>query len=300
MYRRKASGTNRRVGPTDDERMPHNAATPISRRAFLGSATLLGLTGAANADLRSWVRQRQYRRVDQQEEHFGRSVAVDGQGLLDSPAFALDDECHPPQTPYCPQSGDIVFSVSKYLVLRLGHVFSGAGEPSHSAYVFRRPDGSWAVMEAGPYDIAVIESRDLVGHLGSYHGRGHVWVRPRCVPLTSEQDCRLTAFSMKQEGKPFARLRVYRQVTPLKVRGRLRTELFGEPHGPDRRHYYCAELVTEAMLDAGLIPVEDARPPATYPSDLFYDGSKIPFLDRHFRLSRFGWGVPSRWRPQAI
>jgi hypothetical protein len=277
--------------------MSHDDFLPLSRREFLASAALLGWTGTALAGDPSWVRERQYQRVDRQETKFGGQVVVEGYGFLDRPAFALDDECRPPQSPYYPQAGDLVFSVSKSFILRLGHAASGAGEPSHSAHVFRRPDGSWAVMEAGPYDIAIITARDLVGHLGAYHGRGHVWIRPRCTPLTPEQDCRLTACSIKQEGKPFARLRVYRQVTPLKVRGRLRSEVLGESHGTDRPRYYCAELVTEAMIDADVIPAEDTRPPATYPSDLFYDGSKIPFLDRSFRLSRFGWGVPSRWRP---
>jgi hypothetical protein len=270
----------------------------LSRRAFLGSAALLGLSGTARGDLETWLRERQYQRVAELEAHYGRSVTVIGSGFLDQPAFALDDKCRPPQLPYCPHPGDIVFSISKFLFLRIGHGLSGAGEPSHSGYVFRRRDGSFAVMEAGPYDIAVIASRELAAHLGAYHGRGHVWIRPRCVPLTPEQDCRLTAFSEKQEGKPFARFRVYRQVTPFKVRGPVRSEFFGEPHGPDRRAYYCAELVTEAMVYLGLVPAEDAIPAATYPSDLFYDGSKIPFLDRHFKLSHFGWGVPSRWRPQ--
>ncbi len=271
----------------------------LSRREFLGAAGLLGLAGTAGATVETWVRERQYRRVNQQEELYGRSVCVTGFGFLDRPAFAVDDRFRSPQTPYCPQPGDLVFSISKYLIFRLGHGLSGAGEPSHSGYIFRRPDGSLAVMEAGPFDIAVIASRNLTSHLAAYHGRGHVWIRPRCVPLTPEQDCRLTAFSALQEAKPFARLRVYRQITPFKVRGPLKTEFFGQPHGPDRRAYYCAELVTEGMVFVELVPAEDARPPATYPSDLFYDDSKNPFLDRHFKLSRFGWGTPSRWRPQA-
>ncbi|HEY1379685.1 MAG TPA: hypothetical protein VGF55_22975 [Gemmataceae bacterium] len=272
----------------------------LSRRGFLGSAALLGLGGVACADLGAWTRERNHRRVDAAEAKYGRAVAVAGCGFLDCPAFALDDRFRPPQSPYCPQPGDLVFSITKSVIGRIGHAVSGAGEPSHSGYVFRRPDGSLAVMEAGPYDIPVIESRDLAGHLPAYHARGHVWVRPRCAPLTPDQDCRLTEVSAKQEGKPFARLRVYRQVTPFKARGPHRTEALGGPHGPDRRAYYCAELAAEAFVYAGLVPAEDARPSATYPSDLFYDESRDRFLDEHFRLSRFGWGVPSRWRPQMI
>ena len=156
----------------------------LSRREFLGSAALLGLTGAARGGLEDLIRARQYQRVGEFKAHYGRDVAVSGYGYLDQPAFAVDDKCRPPQLPYCPQPGDIVFSISKFFILRIGHGLSGAGEPSHSAYVFRRPDGSLAAMEAGPYDVAVIASRDLISHLGAYHGRGHVWIRPRCAPLT--------------------------------------------------------------------------------------------------------------------
>jgi len=272
----------------------------LSRRGFLGAAALLGLGGVARADggdaLRDWKR----RRIDAAEAKFGGPVAVDGAGFLDRPAFALDDCRRLPQTPYCPQAGDILFSVSRFLILRLGHVISGAGQPNHSAYVFRRPDGCLAVMEAGPFDVPLIESRNLVGHLAAYHGRGHVWVRPRCVPLTPEQDCRLTAFSMKQEGKPFARLRLLAQVTPFRARGKLKSEIIGGPHGPDRRAYFCAELAAEAFVSAGLVPPADARPAATYPSDLFFDHSRVPYLDRHCTLARFGWDTPARWRPQEL
>jgi hypothetical protein len=155
-------------------------------------------------------------------------------------------------------------------------------------------------MEAGSFDIQVIRGLPLVEHLSAYHNRKHVWIRPRCEPLTPEQDCRLTEFAEQQEGKRFARFRTYGQLTPFKSRGRLRTEILGRSRGPDRRSYFCAEMVAEAIVYAGLIPGEYTRPAATYPCDLFFDHSKIPFLDRNFKLGRFGWGVPCRWRPLPI
>ena len=36
---------------------------------------------------------------------------------------------------------------------------------------------------------------------------------------------------------------------------------------------------------------------ATYPADLFYDESPVPFLNEHFKLGRHGWNPPARWRP---
>jgi hypothetical protein len=272
----------------------------LSRRAFLGSAALFGLSGLARGDWLEWNRDRMYRRVDELQQKFGGDIAVEGCGYLDQPEYSLEDCLLSPQTGYCPQPGDLFFSKTNSFILKCGHYISGAFQPSHSGYIFRRPDGSLATMEAGPYDVLVITAGDLIGHLAGYHGRSAVWVRPRCVPLTPEQDCRLTEFSMKQEGKPFATARIYRQMTPLKVRGCVTSEFVGQSNGPDRWAYYCAEMCTEAFIYAGLVPADCTRPPATYPYDLFYDESKVPFLKRKFKLSQYGWGVPSRWRPQVI
>ena len=125
-----------------------------------------------------------------------------------------------------------------------------------------------------------------------------MWVRPRATPLTPEQTCRLAEFAMKQENKPFARARLYGQITPFRSRGPLRTYFMGQSHGPDRYSYFCAELVTEALVYIGTHAAEDTRPAATYPNDLFFDNSKIPFLKEHFKLAPC-WSPPSRWRPCA-
>jgi hypothetical protein len=270
---------------------------PLSRRAFLGSVAgaCLGLAGTARAGLTD----RKLRRIEGEEAKYAGPVA--GAGFLDRPAFAIDDCLRLPQTPYEPQPGDVMFSVSKYLIYRLGHRASGAGEPSHSSIAFRRGDGSLALLEAGPFDVAVIHSMDLVSHLSAYYQRDrqNVWLRTRAMPLTSEQSCRLTEFAEAQEDKRFARLRLYAQVTPLRSRGPLRTYFVGGSHGPDRRSYYCAELVVESMVYAGLIDAADARPCATYPHDFFFDESKNPFLNAHFKLAPC-WNPPARWRPCPV
>jgi hypothetical protein len=215
-------------------------------------------------------------------------------GYLDQPEFAIDRARRPPSTPYLPQPGDIMFSISNILILRTGHRLAGAGEPSHSAVVFRRPDGRLAILEAGPFDTFHIEILDLEPHLRAYEQRGRVWIRPRAVPLTEEQSYRLTEFAQIEEGKRFALLRLWGQVTPFRSRGPLRTFCVGGPHGPDRCSYYCAELVVEALVYAGTLNPDDTRPSATYPSDFFYDHSVNLFLKKHFKLAPC-WGVPSRW-----
>jgi len=268
---------------------------PLSRRGFLASAAALLGAAAARAGIAEANRERNHRRIDEKDAEY--AGPVEGCGFLDRPAFSLEDCFRGPQSPYCPQPGDIMFSETRTVGYLVGHTLAGAGPPSHSGWVFRRPDGSLAVIEAGPFDVPLIRSMDLVRHLVAYANRKRVFVRPRCVPLTPEQDCRLTEFSCKQEGKPFARLRMYRQITPLKPRGPIKTEFLGRPHGPDLRGYFCGEMTAEAFVYAGLVPAADARPAATYPHELFFDDSRIPFLNRHFKLGRAGWNPPSRWRP---
>jgi hypothetical protein len=269
-----------------------------SRRQFVAAAVGVVAAVPARAWWPDWLVARRYRMVDDDVAKYRGPVRANG--FLDQPAFAMDDCQRLPQVPYCPQPGDVMLSQTRGKLYTAGHWIAGAVQPSHSGFVARKCDGSIVIMEAGSFDVAVIRSLPLTEHLSAYHNRKHVWIRPRCVPLTPEQDCRLTEFAEKQEGKRFARFRVYGQLTPFRSRGNVRTEFVGGPHGPDRTSYFCAEMTTEAFVDAGLIPRECARPAATYPCDLFFDDSKVPFLDRNFKLSRFGWGVPCRWRPLPV
>jgi hypothetical protein len=270
-------------------------ALPLSRRELLAAAAQAISAAAVSAGSGNWLRDRHARQAQKQLNRY-RGQA-DGFGYLDRPAFTLDAAYRPPQTPYTPQTGDVMFSETVGFIYSAGHQLSGAGQPSHTAFLFRRPDGTIALIEAGPFDVATIRALDLIEHLAAYDNRSRVWIRPRCGPLTSEQDCRLTEFCLKQDGKRFSRLRLYGQITPLKSRGKIKSEFVGGPHGPDRRSYFCAEMTAEAFVYAGLIPADKTRPPATYPSDLFFDESKIPFLNRNFKLGWYGWGAPSRWRP---
>jgi hypothetical protein len=271
---------------------------PVSRRMFVRFAfsACLGTVGLACANLKELNRERNRRRIDEAQARYEGPVT--GNGFLDQPEYAVDDDFRPPQVPYDPQPGDIMFSVTNTRVYQLGHKLSGAGELSHSGLIFRRPDGCLAAAEAGPFDIPLIRSMDLIPYVSAYSNRGKVWIRTRCAPLTPEQSCRLTEFCLHQEDKAFARLRLYAQVTPLRSRGPLRTEWLGGPHGPDRVSYFCSEMCTEGLVYAGLVDPQDARPSATYPSDLFFDHSRDAFLNEHFKLGRHGWNPPARWRPQ--
>jgi hypothetical protein len=104
----------------------------------------------------------------------------------------------------------------------------------------------------------------------------------------------LTAFAQAADGKPFAVVRMFGQLTPFRSRGPLRTEHLGGPRG-DRVSYFCSELVAEACVAAGLLDPETARPSATYPRDLFFGHSHNRYLACHLDLSE--WDPPARWTP---
>jgi hypothetical protein len=88
-------------------------------------------------------------------------------------------------------------------------------------------------------------------------------------------------------------------MTPFRSRGPLRTYVMGGPHG-ERSSYFCSELVMESCVAAGILDPATTRPAATYPRDLFFDGSINVYLNKHLNLSA-GWNPPARWtsRPQG-
>lgn len=212
---------------------------------------------------------------------------------LYQPAYSIDHLIRLPAEPYCPQPGDIFLAFTPDFMMRWGHRAAGAGDPHHSGIVFARPDGSLAILEAGPFNTLVVTGDDVYTHLRAYAKDERCWIRRRRVPLTAEQSCRLTAFCSAQVGKPFATLRVAGQLTLFRSRGPLRTEYVGKPSG-DRSKWFCAEVVMESLVHAGLVDGRTARPSATYPRDLFFDRSPNPWLNEHLNLSAC-WHPPALW-----
>lgn len=116
------------------------------------------------------------------------------------------------------------------------------------------------------------------------------------MPLTPEEDRRLTEFAMAAADTRYASGRFVLQLfAPLRSRGPIRTYFIGRPNGIGHR-YQCAEATVEAMVYAGLIDARTARPAATFPQDLFYDRSWNHYIDQHPPLAG-GWGVPQLWTP---
>src|SRR5947207_7535729 len=158
---------------------------------------------------------------------FSPACASDQGSYLYQPAFCLDDVRLGPAEPYLPQPGDILLRLDSSVFWRVTHYMALAFDPNGSGIVFARPDGSLAVLEAGPNDTRWVSTLDLLPHLGEYAAAGKVWIRKRRVPLTPEQSCRLTAFALAEDGKRFALPRLAGQLTPFRSRGPLRTRFVG-------------------------------------------------------------------------
>jgi hypothetical protein len=214
--------------------------------------------------------------------------------FLYQPAFCIDEVLRCPAEAYVPQPGDIMLRLDHSKFWRTTHWIAFAFDPNGSAIVFARPDGSPAVLEAGPNDTMWVRTLDLLPHLREYADIGRVWIRRRRVPLTPEQSCRLTEFALAQDGKRFALQRLGLQLTPFRPRGPLRTRFVGKPHGGCQRTYFCSELVCEACVAAGLLDPERTRPSATYPHDLFYGRSFNLFINHHLDINA-DWYPPARW-----
>jgi hypothetical protein len=222
----------------------------------------------------------------------GPPAAEEGSYLYE-PAYHLDRKLRGEPQAYLPQPGDIMVYTDNNIFWEITHDLAGAFQPHGSGIVVQRPDGSLGILEAGPNDTLWVRVLDMLPHLREYESRGPVWVRKRKEPLTPEQSARLTEWAVRQEGKRFALIRLGGQLTPLRSRGPIRTYFLGKPRG-DRAGYFCSELVAEAVVYAGLIDAETARPSATYPHELFYDWSFNLYLNRHFTLAAC-WEPPARW-----
>jgi hypothetical protein len=214
--------------------------------------------------------------------------------FLYQPAFCIDDVRLGPAEAYLPQPGDLMLRMDDSTFWRVTHWMAFAFDPNGSGIVVARPDGSLAVLEAGPNDTMWIHTLDLLPHLKEYADAGRVWIRKRCCPLTAEQSARLTEFALEVEGKHFALQRLGLQLTPFRTRGLLRTRFVGKPHGSKLLSYFCSELVCEACVAAGLLDAERTRPSATYPHDLFFGHCINPYIDHHLDVNA-GWYPPARW-----
>jgi hypothetical protein len=186
-------------------------------------------------------------------------------------------------TPYRPREGDLIFYDDHSLMWTILFAWAGTGPPLHMGIVVKRPDGTPAVLEAGPDDKLRVYILDLPARLRDF--KGTITIRRCKTALTAEQSAAMTKFAQAQEGKRYAVLRLLLQGTRFRSRGPIR-ELFLGATYLDRSSWICSEIAVAAGTIAGLFNPNVVKANVTYPLDI---------VDNHrFNLSR-NWHDPEVW-----
>jgi hypothetical protein len=103
-----------------------------------------------------------------------------------------DQKLHLQGAPYQPRPGDILlFDDHSTLTQRIYHC-CGTGGPLHTGIIFRKADGSLAILEAGTNAVMRVFIFDLDERLHSFYGT--ILVRTLKRPLSEEQSKQLMDF----------------------------------------------------------------------------------------------------------
>lgn len=170
--------------------------------------------------------------------------------------------------PYHPQEGDLILWDDGCKWVHTLYKCFGSGGPLHSSIVFKRPDGSPAILEAGPNFNPKVFVQEVVPRLHDFYGT--VLIRHLRQPLNEEQSRKLTEFALAQEGKRYALTQLLLQITPFRPRGPVRTYCLGKTC-LDRKEWTCCELVGAATCAAGVLDKKKFFANAMYPRDFTYD-----------------------------
>ena len=215
-------------------------------------------------------------------------------GYLYRPAADLELVPRPPAVRYDPQPGDILLLSDPDPLFNVLYRIARTGKPGHSALVVTMPDGRPGLLESG-FSFTPFTRLTPIDYAINLYA-GSIWVRRREVPLTPDEDRRLTGFAVLADGGGYNMPRFAAQLSPFRSRGPVVTRFAGKPVGPGH-DYTCVQIVVEALVYAGLADGRTARPAATHAQDLFYDRSRNPYIDRHPPLAGRGWGGPQLWTP---
>ena len=171
---------------------------------------------------------------------------------------------------YEPRQGDLVFFDDRNTAWTALFAYAGTGPPLHMGMVFKKTDGSLAVLEAGPDDTTRVSLLHLQKRLHQFHqhySKGTIVIRRCKKELTAEQSAALTKFSQAQDGKRYAIGRLLLQGTSMRTRGPVREMLLGGTT-VDRDSWICSELSVAAGTVAKLFDPKVVHSNVAYPLDL--------------------------------
>jgi hypothetical protein len=187
---------------------------------------------------------------------------------------------------YRAQPGDILLFDDHSWLTHHVYRFRSTGGPLHAGVVFRKADGSLAILEAGTNAVMKVFVFDLEPRLHSFDGT--ILVRRLRKPLDEKQADKLREFALAQEGKPYALGRIVLQLTPFRPRNAPLSHYFGGTV-LDRDRWICSELVVASLANAGVWSPDAFPANMMYPRDLCYD--------ERFDLSPY-YELPAMWYPR--
>ena len=214
-------------------------------------------------------------------------------GYLYEPVMDLHTVPWGAATKYAPKAGDILLLSDPDPLFNVLYRIARSGKPGHCAGCHHagRPTG----CDGGRVQLHSLGSGHAAGLRDEPLCRAHLGT-PARVPLTPEEDRRLTEFAMLADGGKYNLRSFAMQTTLIRTRNPIISRFAGKPVGPGHE-YHCVQIVVEALVYAGLVDERTARPKATLAQDLFYDRARNPYIDRHPPLAGRGWDRPQLWTP---
>lgn len=169
---------------------------------------------------------------------------------------------------YTPREGDILLFDDMSPFWTKLYSIAGTGPPFHAGIVFKKTDGSFAVLESGPDDTLHVYLLDLEPRL--YNFKGSIGVRQAKRALTKDESEILTNFAYAQEGKRYAMWRLLLQGTYFRHRGGIKEKYLAATYD-ERTRWLCAEIVVSGGALVNLIDRDKVKATVTYPLDMVDD-----------------------------
>ena len=189
-------------------------------------------------------------------------------GYLWDQTSNTDGKVEKTSRPYTPREGDILLFDDMSPFWTKLYSIAGTAPPFHAGIVFKKTDGTFAVLESGPDDTLHVFLLDIEPRL--YDFKGSIQVRQAKRALTKDESETLTNFAYAQEGKRYAMWRLLLQGTYFRHRGGIKEKHLAATYD-DRTRWLCAEIVVSAGALVNLLDRDKVKATVTYPLDMVDD-----------------------------